>query len=610
MKMTFLRSVCFLWISLLVLASLRAVYPRPDATSPSQQQQQHNWLKRLYLQDVNGGATCATCAVIVGLAEQLAEVYNVSISEALDKFCHNFPEPFDILCQSAVEMYAPTIIELLENKETPDTVCHALRLCRNDTGQFCHLFPLPKHSSESELQLRVLQAQKIAQRKAAQPTALKEPESSRLFAHLSSICDVPVIKEICEIIDRFGSEHLPVDDLDDDYFSDAQTFRGTSWRGKDCSDINKDTYPGRHTTDDAVMDSNCNGIYGVDPASGKTYESLWCNGTGQMGTVILGDSAGAHFHIPPSWLMSKDLSPEIFKNLPFILENEFDWPMLSSNTGYKNSTWPESITGPVDSTYLQLRDLNRCNHRDFQNIAVNGARASAMAERIVKGFARHGTKDNPVFLTLALIGNDVCSGHPDMDHMTLPKEFYEKNLETLQYVDSIVAPGSVVIAMGLVDGRVLYDSLHDHVHPIGSLRNDVTYAQFYDYFNCLQVSPCFGWMNSNETWRNRTTERAMQLNDAFRSLIQNETFNNFKAYYFDLPFQEAFERWEKAGGQRWELIEPVDGFHPNQEGNALTAQIMIEHYQNYEKEHSVSILPKRNPHNEKIEEKFGDQGGY
>ena len=85
-----------------------------------------------------------------------------------------------------------------------------------------------------------------------------------------------------------------------------------------------------------------------------------------------------------------------------------------------NSTWPSSITGPVDSTYLCLRDLNLCNHRDFQNIAVNGARASSMADQIVKGFSRHGMKDNPVFLTLALVGNDVCDGYPDMDHMTSP----------------------------------------------------------------------------------------------------------------------------------------------------------------------------------------------
>ena len=94
-------------------------------------------------------------------------------------------------------------------------------------------------------------------------------------------------------------------------------------------------YPGCHTTDNALLDTNCNGIYGVDPDSRETYETLWCNETGQMGTVVLGDSAGAYFHVPPSWLMSTNLSIDTFKDLLFILENEFDWLMMSSNTATK-----------------------------------------------------------------------------------------------------------------------------------------------------------------------------------------------------------------------------------------------------------------------------------
>ena len=42
----------------------------------------------------------------------------------------------------------------------------------------------------------------------------------------------------------------------------------------------------------------------------------------------------------------------------------------------------------------------------------------------------------------------------------------------------------------------------------------------------------------------------MQLNDAFKNLVKNETFKNFKAYYLDPPIPEAFERWEKEGGKR------------------------------------------------------------
>ena len=591
--------LCF-FVTVSLLATSSGVQTRPTETGETGS---NNWFKLFILKDVNGGTTCATCAVITGLVEQLAEIYNISVADSIEKFCNFLPSGFREGCQLIVKDYAPAVIDLLEKRETPDVVCHAIGLCKNETGEFCHLFPLPKHSSNKEIHLRVANARERAL-KVSQNAGIIQLDQS-LLPRSSDLCNVSIIKPICEIIEKFGDDHLPVEDLDRDNFSDVLTFRGASWRGKDCNDLDDKIYPGRYTEDDALEDTNCNGIYGVDPDSDQTYESLWCKGTQQYGTIILGDSVGAHFHIPPSWLTSKEMSVDAYKDLFFVLENEFDWPMLSSATGYKNSTWPSSITGPVDSSYLRMRDINRCNHRDFQNIAVNGARSSAMAKTIVKSFSRHGKKDQPVFLSLALVGNDVCSGHPDIDHMTKPEDFYTSSLETLKYVDSIVAPGSVVIALGLVDGRILYDTLHDHIHPIGSLRNDVTYANFYDYFNCLQVSPCFGWMNSNETYRNLTTQRAMQLNVALKNLVSTESFENFKVFYFDPPIPKIFQIWKDMGKDVVDLIEPIDGFHSNQNANALNTEVMFDLF----KSQGVP-LPPRNPHNEKIAERFKDQGGY
>lgn len=57
--------------------------------------------------------------------------------------------------------------------------------------------------------------------------------------------------------------------------------------------------------------------------------------------------------------------------LGFVLENELDWPQLSLVTGYMQSVW--NITkGKTDSLYNRLVERNRCNHRDYQNLAVNG----------------------------------------------------------------------------------------------------------------------------------------------------------------------------------------------------------------------------------------------
>lgn len=545
----------------------------------------------------NGGIGCAACTIVTGLVEQLAEIYNISVADALAKFCAFLPSGFQEACTTLVEEFGPVVIDLLEKKETPDVVCFAIEICKNETGQVCRLFPPPSFSSrspeETELQHRLTAARQRARYLRRGPQ------------RFPNLCNITVVKPICDVIERFGNDHLPVDDLDGDYFSNFQTFRGSSWRGKDCNDLDSNIHPGKHTVDDAIFDTNCNGIFGVDPASGETYEKKWCEGTGQMGTVLLGDSAGAHFHIPPAWVTSRELSVEVFKDMFFILENEFDWPMLSSTTGYKNSTWPD-ISGPVDSTYLRLKSLNRCNHRDYQNIAVNGARSSAMADDIVKSFARNGAKDTPVFISFALIGNDVCSGHHDTSHMTTPTEFYENNLRTFRYVDSKVPPGSILIAYGLVDGRVLYNTLHNRIHPIGSLHNDITYSQVYDYLNCLDISPCFGWLNSNETWRNITTDRALELNAALKALVANETFENFKAYYFDPPVNQAFKYWEDRGGEAWQLIEPVDGFHPNQIANELNTVIAWQLFRNYTPE----VIPPVNPYNDLIAKKFGDQGGY
>ena len=57
------------------------------------------------------------------------------------------------------------------------------------------------------------------------------------------------------------------------------------------------------------------------------------------------------------------------------------------------------------------------NHRDFQNIATNGARSTSMVHPDntsghLNALARHQAADYPLVVFYALIGNDVCNGHP------------------------------------------------------------------------------------------------------------------------------------------------------------------------------------------------------
>ncbi len=198
-------------------------------------------------------------------------------------------------------------------------VCNAIKFC---TGT-CRLFPAPREG---------LEAAKIRASSALVRMGVR-------VGDLPPICNLPALKEICDLINNFANNHYPLDDQDQDGYSPLNTLRGADWRGKDCNDKDARVHAGtRPINNDADADSNCNGIHGTDPATGKTYEELFCAGTNPMGTIVLGDSASAHFHVPPQYLEAQTLSLHTFDNLFFILENEFDWPMLSATTGFANTS--------------------------------------------------------------------------------------------------------------------------------------------------------------------------------------------------------------------------------------------------------------------------------
>ncbi|XP_035680519.1 acyloxyacyl hydrolase-like [Branchiostoma floridae] len=547
------------------------------------------------VRDANGGTNCAVCTVLVGIVEQLAQVYDEGAVDALERLCSFLPEQLQAPCRAGAEVFAPYIAEAIYNKETPDVVCHAIGFCKVDPGhQACHIFPPPKEGMEAALR-RIQPMYQDA----------KKMREGRGFA---DICDIPGIKEICDIFDRAFSSHLPAEDLDKDGFSTMKTFRGSSWRGKDCNDLDSRHHPGARPVDgDKLTDSNCNGIFGLDSETGLPYEDVLCNGTEPRGMILLGDSIGAHFHLPPQWFEAKSLNPSVFKDLIFILENEIDWPELSTATGHMNNTFGEVIKGPVDSIYMRLRERNRCNHRDYQNLGVNGGRSGSMNSTIVRSLVRNRISDYPAIVNIELVGNDVCNGHPDtLSHMTKPKDFRKYMLDTLQYLDGVLPEGSHVWLTSLANGSLLYANVHDRIHPLGSLRNDVTYRDMYTFLNCLEISPCTGWLNANSTLRYLTTQRAFELNDVLKNITATSLYKNFKLIYQDIPIDAVIAKWEAQGGHGWELIEPVDGFHINQLANALSADYIWEWM---EKEHP-ELLGKVNLNNDRIKQLFGDQGGY
>lgn len=538
------------------------------------------------------GHTCVGCVVVVSVIEQLAQVHNSSVQASMERLCSYLPEQMFLkaTCYIVVSMFGPDIIKLLDADMNADVVCHTLKFCHQEPGQaLCHLYPLPQEPWKLTLEK--------ARQMVKKSPALKYSRSS------SDICSLPFLAKICQEIKSSIENSVPFRDADSDKHSTFPTLRGYHWRGRDCNDSDETAYPGRRPDNwDAHRDSNCNGIWGVDPKDGIPYEKKFCEGSQPRGIVLLGDSAGAHFHIPPEWVTASQMSLKSFFNLPAALTDELDWPQLSGTTGFLNST--SGIK--ENSLYLHLWRRNRCNHRDYQNLSKNGA-SSQNLEEFIKSLSRNPLLDQPAVVIYAMIGNDVCSGKTDpVPEMTTPERFHSKVMETLKYLNSHLPNGSHVILYGLPDGTFLWDSLHDRDHPLGQLNGDVTYGQFYAFLSCLQVSPCHGWMSSNATLRALTSERAKQLSNVLEKIAATEKFPNFDLFYLDFDFQEITEKWQQRGGQPWQLIEPVDGFHPSEVALQLLADGLWDQVQRRWPE----VLGKENPFNPQIEQVFGDQGGH
>jgi acyloxyacyl hydrolase len=199
---------------------------------------------------------------------------------------------------------------------------------------------------------------------------------------------------------------------------------------------------------------------------------------------------------------------------------------------------------------------------------------------------------------MAMIGNDVCSRNTYS--RTTPDEYHDNVLKTIMDLDSRLPKGTKVVLIGLVDGRILYDSMHNLIHPLGSTNNDVTYGAFYDYLNCLNISPCAGWMNSNETIRNSLSATAAAMRDKIPVIIQETRgkLKNLQVFYLGDVLDNAIKEYLGMGGKGSDLIEPADGFHPNQFGQAMLAEYI------WNASVTAGIIPPANPNNDKIRARF------
>ena len=111
--------------------------------------------------------------------------------------------------------------------------------------------------------------------------------------------------------------------------------------------------------------------------------------------------------------------------------------------------------------------------------------------------------------------------------MTTPEDFKEKTRESLEYLDTILPKGSGVVVTGHLQGGILWETLHDRTFPFGEFDGTVTYSDMYGYLECLQVSPCMGWMSADPERRALTTKREQELSQAAEQLV-----NELKGKFF------------------------------------------------------------------------------
>ena len=81
----------------------------------------------------------------------------------------------------------------------------------------------------------------------------------------------------------------------------------------------------------------------------------------------------------------------------------------------------------------------------------------------------------------------------------------------MNWLDTVLPKGSHVVILGLADGDMLADNLLGHMHPL-----QVKYDQVYDFLNCLKITPCAGWLNSDHATRLETTAWAKKLSNTYK----------------------------------------------------------------------------------------------
>ncbi|KAJ3452070.1 hypothetical protein M0812_03833 [Anaeramoeba flamelloides] len=78
-----------------------------------------------------GGFQCTACKILAGLVEKYLEEEKTEeeIETALNAVCEKLPRNYVSMCKTMVEQYLPTIIDYIEDNQSPETLCAEIGFC-------------------------------------------------------------------------------------------------------------------------------------------------------------------------------------------------------------------------------------------------------------------------------------------------------------------------------------------------------------------------------------------------------------------------------------------------------------------------------------------------
>ncbi|GFR70101.1 acyloxyacyl hydrolase-like [Elysia marginata] len=216
------------------------------------------------------------CTAAIALSEQYAEINNQTLIHTLDKFCGFLPNNLRPACVQAVDFLGPLVIQLAKEQLGPDLTCHALKFCYTQTGtDTCRSFTPPSQVSCVVVVVVVVVIVAISVDDGCDDVC----DGGGSGGGVDGVCLL--------VLNQYPAEQKKQDGV-------FRSIRST-----------KSLWPFQG---DRQYDSNCNGIFGVNEGTGRAYEDELCEHSQPRGVALLGDSIGAHFHLPPEWIDPQKIS--------------------------------------------------------------------------------------------------------------------------------------------------------------------------------------------------------------------------------------------------------------------------------------------------------------